>query len=261
MTMTEPSKNPVVVARDIRKSFGQNQVLKGVNLSVRASEVVVILGSSGSGKSTFLRCLNQLEDIDGGWIEIDGESIGYEYSNGRVRRLPAHRRVQQRRALGMVFQQFNLFQHLTAIGNVMEAPVSVRGITKSAARAQAMSFLEKVGLADKAHLYPYQLSGGQQQRVAIARALAMEPKVMLFDEPTSALDPELVGEVLAVMKDVAKSGTTMIVVTHEMGFASEVSDRVVFMDGGVVIQDAPFAEMAANPASPKVASFVRNAKH
>ncbi|CAH1660829.1 MULTISPECIES: amino acid ABC transporter ATP-binding protein [unclassified Chelatococcus] len=261
MTVTEHASNPVVVARDIRKSFGQNQVLKGVNLSVRASEVVVILGSSGSGKSTFLRCLNQLEDIDGGWIEIDGESIGYDYVNGRVRRLSAHRRMLQRRALGMVFQQFNLFQHLTAIGNVMEAPVSVRGIAKSTARAQAMAFLEKVGLADKANLYPYQLSGGQQQRVAIARALAMEPKVMLFDEPTSALDPELVGEVLAVMKDVARSGTTMIVVTHEMGFASEVSDRVVFMDHGVVIQDAPFEDLAANPASGKVASFVRNAKH
>ncbi|CAH1678732.1 lysine/arginine/ornithine ABC transporter/histidine ABC transporter, ATP binding subunit [Hyphomicrobiales bacterium] len=261
MNMMETRKNPVVVARDVHKSFGQNQVLKGVNLSVRASEVVVILGSSGSGKSTFLRCLNQLEDIDGGWIEIDGESMGYEYSNGRVRRLSAHRRVLQRRALGMVFQQFNLFQHLTAIGNVMEAPISVRGMAKSVAREQGMAFLQKVGLVDKANLYPYQLSGGQQQRVAIARALAMEPKVMLFDEPTSALDPELVGEVLSVMKDVAKSGTTMIVVTHEMGFASEVSDRVVFMDGGIVIQDAPFAELAANPASPKVASFVRSAKH
>ena len=259
--MTQTSRKPVVLARDVRKSFGTNEVLKGVSLSVEASEVVVILGSSGSGKSTFLRCLNQLEEIDGGWIEIDGEPAGYDYSNGHVRRLPAHRRVVQRRALGMVFQQFNLFQHLTAIGNVMEAPVSVRGLSKAAARDSGMALLEQVGLADKAHLYPYQLSGGQQQRVAIARALAMEPKVMLFDEPTSALDPELVGEVLAVMKNVAKSGTTMMVVTHEMGFASEVSDRVVFMDEGVIIQNAPFAEIAANPANAKVASFVRPAKH
>ncbi len=259
--MTKARHNPVVLARDVRKSFGANEVLKGINLSVKRSEVVVILGSSGSGKSTFLRCLNQLEDIDGGWIEIDGEPIGYTYSDGRIRRLPARRRVAQRRALGMVFQQFNLFQHLTAIGNVMEAPVSVRGLPRTVAHEQGMTLLEQVGLADHAKLYPYQLSGGQQQRVAIARALAMEPKVMLFDEPTSALDPELVGEVLAVMKNVAKSGTTMIVVTHEMGFASEVSDRVVFMDGGVVIQDAPFAELVADPACAKVASFVRNAKN
>jgi polar amino acid transport system ATP-binding protein len=248
---------PVVSAREIRKSFGDNEVLKGITLEVHASEVIVILGSSGSGKSTFLRCLNMLEEIDGGWIEIDGEPIGYEMSDGVVHRLSERRRVVQRRALGMVFQQFNLFQHLTALENVMEAPIHVKGLPVAEVRDRAEALLETVGLADRARLYPYQLSGGQQQRVAIARALAMEPKVMLFDEPTSALDPELVGEVLQVMKGVAQSGTTMIVVTHEMAFAREAADRVVFMDQGVVAQSGAFDELIANPASPKVAAFMR----
>ncbi|TKT78217.1 amino acid ABC transporter ATP-binding protein [Aquamicrobium sp. LC103] len=252
---------PVVFAHEVRKRFGENEVLRGVNLNVHASEVVVILGSSGSGKSTFLRCLNQLEEIDGGWIEIDGDPAGYEVVGGVVRPLGDRRKVLQRRALGMVFQQFNLFQHLTALENVTEAPISVRGTPKAEARDKALALLETVGLADRARLYPYQLSGGQQQRVAIARALAMEPKVMLFDEPTSALDPELVGEVLSVMKTVAKAGTTMIVVTHEMGFAQEVSDRVEFMDNGVIVQSGPFNELVSNPASAKVAAFVRQAIH
>lgn len=251
------NKRPVVMARDVRKSFGANEVLKGVTLEVAGSEVVVILGSSGSGKSTFLRCLNQLEDIDGGWIEIDGDPAGYSYANGTVRRLKPHDRVRQRRALGMVFQQFNLFEHLTALENITVAPTSVKGMSQAEARRRGLELLELVGLADRAQHYPSQLSGGQQQRVAIARALAMSPKVMLFDEPTSALDPELVGEVLAVMKSVANSGTTMIVVTHEIGFARDVADRIVFMDNGVIIQSGTYAELSGNPVSPKVASFFR----
>jgi polar amino acid transport system ATP-binding protein len=250
--------SPVVMAHEVRKRFGENEVLKGISLQVHASEVVVILGSSGSGKSTFLRCLHQLEEIDGGWIEIDGEPIGYERLGDVIRRLPERRRVIQRQALGMVFQQFNLFQHLTAMENIIEAPVYVRGLSRAEARDRAMVLLETVGLSNKAGFYPYQLSGGQQQRVAIARALAMDPKVMLFDEPTSALDPELVGEVLQVMKSVAQAGTTMIVVTHEMTFAQEVADRVVFMDQGILVQSGPFNELIANPASPKVAAFMRH---
>jgi polar amino acid transport system ATP-binding protein len=229
--------------------------LKGVSLEVRTSEVVVILGSSGSGKSTFLRCLNQLEDIEAGWIEIDGEPAGYEVVGGVIRKLNDRQRARQRRQLGMVFQQFNLFSHLTALENVIEAPIHVLGVGRSEAVDAGMELLRTVGLAEKAALYPYQLSGGQQQRVAIARSLAMKPKVMLFDEPTSALDPELVGEVLAVMKSVAQTGTTMVVVTHEMSFAREVSDRIEFMDNGVIVQSATFEDMMSNPASPKVASF------
>ena len=245
------------MARDVRKSFGPNEVLKGVSLSVQRSEVVVIVGSSGSGKSTFLRCLNQLEEIDAGWIEIDGEPAGHTIDGDRIRKLPERLRVRQRRQLGMVFQQFNLFPHLTALENVMEAPLSVKHEPRGEVHERAQQLLARVGLADRAGLYPYQLSGGQQQRVAIARALAMQPKVMLFDEPTSALDPELVGEVLEVMKTVAQAGTTMIVVTHEMAFAREVADRIEFMDGGVIIQSAGFEELVANPASPKVANFMR----
>lgn len=261
--MSDNHKRPVVLADKVRKRFGPNEVLKGVSMQVSSSEVVVILGSSGSGKSTFLRCLNQLEDIDAGWIEIDGVPAGYALKGGTISKLSERRRAWQRRDLGMVFQQFNLFSHLTAIENVMEAPIHVSGIAKAEARDAALALLETVGLSDKARLYPYQLSGGQQQRVAIARALAMKPKVMLFDEPTSALDPELVGEVLAVMKDVARSGTTMLVVTHEMSFAREVSDRVEFMDEGVIIQSATFEDMIRNPGSQKVATFVRqlNATH
>lgn len=254
---TAPNDPPVVMARDVRKSFGAHEVLKGVTMEVFASEVVVILGSSGSGKSTFLRCLNQLEDIDGGWIEIDGDPAGYSYTEGTVRRLKPHERVRQRRELGMVFQQFNLFQHLTALENVTVALISVKRVPKAEARKRGMELLELVGLADRCQYYPSQLSGGQQQRVAIARGLAMNPKVMLFDEPTSALDPELRGEVLAVMKSVANTGTTMIVVTHEIGFAKEVADRIVFMDDGVIIQTGTYAELSGKPVSPKVASFFR----
>lgn len=248
---------PTILARDVRKQFGTVEVLRGVNLEVAPSEVVVLLGSSGSGKSTFLRCINQLEEIDGGWIEIDGEPAGYRVVGSQIKQLSATERARQRRNLGMVFQQFNLFAHLTALQNIIEAPISVLGMPRARADEEGRELLARVGLADKADLYPYQLSGGQQQRVAIARALAMGPKVMLFDEPTSALDPELVGEVLGVMKSVAQSGTTMLVVTHEMTFAREVADRVCFMDQGIIIQSGNFDSLLTNPASQKVASFVK----
>ena len=248
---------PLVHAVNVTKSFHGNEVLKGIDLDVRRGEVVVLLGPSGSGKTTFLRCINQLETIDGGRIWVDGDLMGYADKDGQLYRLTDKQIAAQRRDIGMCFQRFNLFPHKTALENVMEAPVQVKGVKKKDAKARAVELLERVGLGDKPAAYPAQLSGGQQQRVAIARALAMEPKLMLFDEPTSALDPELVGEVLAVMRELAASGMTMIVVTHEMGFAREVADEVVFMDGGVVVEQGPPAEVIGNPQQTRTKDFLR----
>ena len=233
---TADAGRPLVHAVNVTKAFQGTEVLKGIDMDVRRGEVVVLLGPSGSGKTTFLRCINQLETIDGGRIWVDGDLMGYEDRGGTLHRLPDKRIAAQRRDIGMCFQRFNLFPHKTVLENVVEAPVHVKGVRKKDATAKALELLEQVGLADKPSAYPSQLSGGQQQRVAIARALAMDPKLMLFDEPTSALDPELVGEVLKVMRDLARGGMTMIVVTHEMGFAREVADRVVFMAEGEIVE-------------------------
>jgi polar amino acid transport system ATP-binding protein len=250
------SELPLVHAVNVHKSFHGVEVLKGIDLDVASGQVVCLLGPSGSGKTTFLRCINQLETIQGGRIWVDGDLAGYEEKGGRLHRLHEKRIAAQRRSIGMVFQRFNLFPHMTAVENVMEAPVHVAGTGKGEARQRALSLLERVGLADHSDKYPSQLSGGQQQRVAIARALAMDPKLMLFDEPTSALDPELVGEVLTVMRELAKGGMTMIVVTHEMGFAREVADRVVFMDDGVVVEQGPPREVINNPQHPRTQAFL-----
>jgi polar amino acid transport system ATP-binding protein len=248
---------PLVHAVNVLKSFDGNQVLKGIDLDVRKGQVVCLLGPSGSGKTTFLRCINQLESIDGGRIWVDGELMGYEERAGRLHHLSDKATAAQRREIGMVFQRFNLFPHMTALENIMEAPVQVKGEGKAAARERAIALLDRVGLQDKPSAYPAQLSGGQQQRVAIARALAMQPKLMLFDEPTSALDPELVGEVLAVMRELATEGMTMIVVTHEMSFAREVADHVVFMDGGVVVEEGDPTSVINNPQHDRTRSFLR----
>ncbi|GLY80825.1 amino acid ABC transporter ATP-binding protein [Actinoallomurus iriomotensis] len=246
----------MVHAAGVRKRFGHLEVLNGIDLDVAAGEVVVVLGPSGSGKSTFLRCINHLETIDGGSIHVDGELIGFRAEGGRVRHLRKREITRQRREIGMVFQQFNLFPHLTVLQNIVEAPTGVRREPSARAREHALELLRRVGLEDKAGAYPRQLSGGQQQRVAIARALAMRPKLMLFDEPTSALDPELVGEVLATMKSLADDGLTMIVVTHEIGFAREVADRVVFMDDGLVVESGPPSQVLENPANPRTKAFL-----
>jgi polar amino acid transport system ATP-binding protein len=246
----------LVRARNVHKAFGPHEVLKGIDLDVAPGEVVVILGPSGSGKSTFLRCINHLEAIDQGSIEVDGEQIGYRLHNGRLDKLSNREIAVQRRKIGMVFQQFNLYPHMTALENVIEAPVGVHGQGRDEAIRYGRELLTRVGLADKIDSYPRQLSGGQQQRVAIARALAIRPKLMLFDEPTSALDPELVGEVLATMRDLAKQGLTMIVVTHEISFAGEAADRVVFMDGGNVIESGPPSEVLSRPQHPRTRSFL-----
>jgi polar amino acid transport system ATP-binding protein len=248
---------PLVHAVNVTKAFHGNEVLKGIDMDVRTGEVVCLLGPSGSGKTTFLRCINQLETIDGGRIFFDSELLGYDDRGGTLHRLHDKRIAAQRREIGMVFQRFNLFPHMTALDNIMEAPVRVKGEKKKAVKARALELLDQVGLKDKPSAYPAQLSGGQQQRVAIARALAMKPKLMLFDEPTSALDPELVGEVLRVMRALADDGMTMIVVTHEMGFAREVADRVVFMDGGVVVEEGPPSTVISNPQHERTKSFLR----
>ncbi len=249
---------PMVDARGIRKSFGSNEVLKGIDLTVNRGEVLCLLGPSGSGKSTFLRCINHLETISGGRLFVDGELIGFHERDGVLYEMKPTDIAQQRREIGMVFQRFNLFPHLTALENVIEAPMGVKGLSKEQAVSKAREVLASVGLAEKADAYPSQLSGGQQQRVAIARALAMEPKLMLFDEPTSALDPELVGDVLDVMRKLAQSGMTMIVVTHEMGFAREVADQVVFMDQGVVVEAGAPSEVLDSPKNARTQAFLRS---
>lgn len=250
------SETVLVRARGVHKAFGPLEVLKGIDLDVAAGEVVVILGPSGSGKSTFLRCINHLETIDQGFIEVDGEQIGFRLKNGRLNKLTNREIAAQRSRIGMVFQQFNLYPHMTALENVIEAPIGVHKQSREEATRYARELLTRVGLSEKFDAYPRQLSGGQQQRVAIARALAIRPRLMLFDEPTSALDPELVGEVLATMRDLAKEGLTMIVVTHEIGFAKEAADRVVFMDDGVVVEQGPPSEVLANPKHPRTRSFL-----
>ncbi|MFB9375469.1 amino acid ABC transporter ATP-binding protein [Kineococcus gynurae] len=254
--MSTPTPHPLVHAVNVTKSFGHVEVLKGIDLDVHAGEVVCLLGPSGSGKTTFLRCINSLERIDGGRIWVDGDLVGLREVDGRLHRLTDRQIAAQRRDIGMVFQRFNLFPHMTALENVIEAPIRVRGESRADATRRATELLDRVGLADRRQNYPAQLSGGQQQRVAIARALAMRPKLMLFDEPTSALDPELVGEVLAVMRELAADGTTMIVVTHEVAFAREVADQVVFMDGGVVVEAGPPAEVIGNPRHERTRSFL-----
>jgi polar amino acid transport system ATP-binding protein len=253
---TVNDEEPLVHAVNVTKAFHGNEVLKGIDMDVRRGEVVVLLGPSGSGKTTFLRCINQLENIDGGRIWVDGDLMGYEERGDRLHRLPDKRIAQQRRDIGMCFQRFNLFPHKTALENVIEGPIQVKGVDRKQARARASQLLEQVGLGDKPAAYPSQLSGGQQQRVAIARALAMDPKLMLFDEPTSALDPELVGEVLKVMRELAQQGMTMIVVSHEMGFAREVADRVVFMDAGVVVEEGKPSDVILRPQHNRTRSFL-----
>ncbi|MFD8144731.1 amino acid ABC transporter ATP-binding protein [Streptomyces sp. NPDC059708] len=249
----------MVDVRGVHKSFGPLEVLRGIDLTVRAGEVTVILGPSGSGKSTLLRTINHLEKVSRGWISVDGELIGYRRSRGRLYELKEKEVLRQRTRIGFVFQNFNLFPHLTVLENLVEAPVSALRRPRAQAEATARRLLGRVGLSDRADAYPRQLSGGQQQRVAIARALALEPKVLLFDEPTSALDPELVGEVLDVIKDLARAGTTMIVVTHEIGFAREVADTVVFMDGGAVVEQGPPASVLDHPGHPRTRAFLSKA--
>lgn len=250
--------HPMLEARNVKKSFGTLSVLNGITLSIDAGQVLCLLGPSGSGKSTFLRCINHLEKINGGRIYVDGELMGYEEKGGDLYEMKPSDIANQRKQIGMVFQKFNLFPHLNALDNVMIAPMGVLGLPKQAARILAMELLERVGLTDKANVYPAQLSGGQQQRVAIARALAMEPKLMLFDEPTSALDPELVGDVLSVMRDLAKTGMTMIVVTHEMGFAREVADHVAFMDQGLVVESGIPMQVLDNPRHERTRAFIKS---
>ncbi len=247
---------PMVKADQVHKSFGHVEVLKGISLEVRTGEVFCLLGPSGSGKSTFLRCINHLERVDAGRLSVDGQLVGYKERAGKLYELNENEIADQRRDIGMVFQRFNLFAHMTALQNVMMAPIQVRNESKKDTRDRSLQLLDRVGLAEQSHKYPSQLSGGQQQRVAIARALAMKPKLMLFDEPTSALDPELVGEVLDVMRDLAESGMTMIVVTHEIGFAREVGDSLVFMDGGVVVEQGAPREVLSNPQHPRTQAFL-----
>jgi polar amino acid transport system ATP-binding protein len=257
MTTTQESK-PMVLAESVCKNFGALRVLKGITLEVGKGQVLVMVGPSGSGKSTFLRCINHLEQVNAGRLYVDGDLIGYrEKKRGdKLYEISPRDAAKQRRDIGMVFQHFNLFPHRTALENLVEAPMHVKRVKKADAVARAKDLLDQVGMAEKATAYPAQLSGGQQQRVAIARALAMNPKLMLFDEPTSALDPELVGEVLEVMKKLAQEGMTMVVVTHEMGFAREVADQLVFMDGGVVVESGPPREVLANPKHERTKAFL-----
>jgi polar amino acid transport system ATP-binding protein len=246
----------MVKAEAVHKRFGQLEVLKGIDLEVNRGEVTCMLGPSGSGKSTFLRCINHLEKINSGRLSVDGELVGYRESGGKLHELRDRDVIQQRTHIGMVFQHFNLFPHMTALENVTLAPTRVLGVSRDEARTRGRKLLDRVGLGEKVDTYPVALSGGQQQRVAIARALAMEPKLMLFDEPTSALDPELVGDVLDVMRQLATDGMTMIVVTHEMGFAREVGDTAVFMDGGVVVESGPPKQVLVNPQQERTKLFL-----
>ena len=258
--MSQNDETPVVIqVEGVHKTFGDLHVLKGCDLTVRSGEVAVLVGPSGSGKSTLLRCINQLEEPTAGRVLVDGVVQGYRAEplpDGRWQKLRPAEIAAQRSRIGMVFQRFHLFPHLTALANVMEAPVQVRGLPRAAAEAKARELLERVGLGDRADHYPSELSGGQQQRVAIARALAMDPELMLFDEPTSALDPELVSEVLGVLKDLAADGMTMVVVTHEMGFAREVADRVVFMDEGRILESGTAEQVIDHPRSERLKGFL-----
>ncbi|MFC9764501.1 amino acid ABC transporter ATP-binding protein [Rhodococcus jostii] len=254
-TEAHPAEYAVEV-RGVHKSFGALEVLRGVDLLVRKGEVTVILGPSGSGKSTLLRTLNHLEKVDRGTIRIDGDLIGYRRKGSKLHELRERDILKQRSRIGFVFQNFNLFPHLTVLENVIEAPVSAQGRDRPEVEAEAIALLERVGVGDKAHEYPRQLSGGQQQRVAIARALALRPAVILFDEPTSALDPELVGEVLAVIKQLARDGATLVIVTHEVGFAREVADTAVFMDAGVVVEQGPPSQVIDNPQHDRTTAFL-----
>lgn len=248
--------DPVVVARGVQKRFGSVEALRDITLDVHPGEVVCLLGPSGSGKSTFLRAINHLEKISGGYLLVNGHLVGYRMKGNKLHESSMDETCARRAEIGMVFQNFNLFPHMTVLGNVVEAPQRVLKLTRETAVDRATALLDRVGLSDKLEAYPRQLSGGQQQRVAIARALAMEPRLMLFDEPTSALDPELVAEVLNVMTDLARDGMTMIVVTHEIGFALEVADRVVFMDEGVVVEMGPPQEVLTNPTHERTRSFL-----
>jgi polar amino acid transport system ATP-binding protein len=246
----------MVKAEAVHKRFGRLEVLKGISLEVNSGDVMCMLGPSGSGKSTFLRCINHLEKINAGRLWVDGSLVGYRQQGDKLHELRESEVARERARIGMVFQRFNLFPHMNALHNVIEAPTRVKGVPRERAVAQARELLERVGLADKLDAYPAQLSGGQQQRVAIARALAMEPKLMLFDEPTSALDPELVGDVLDVMRQLARDGMTMLVVTHEIGFAREVGDTLVFMDDGAVVESGPPREVLANPKHERTRAFL-----
>jgi polar amino acid transport system ATP-binding protein len=254
--MSQPTAPAMVEARQVTKSFGRVEVLKGIDLVVQPGEVLCLIGPSGSGKSTFLRCINHLEKIDGGVLSVDGELVGYRSGGDKLYELRDKEVCGKRSEIGMVFQRFNLFPHMSVLDNVTSGPVRVKRESTVTARQRAHDLLERVGLADKSTSYPNQLSGGQQQRVAIARALAMSPKLMLFDEPTSALDPELVGDVLDVMRGLARDGMTMIVVTHEMGFAREVGDSVVFMDGGVVVESGDPTTVLTAPRHPRTQAFL-----
>jgi len=246
----------MVKAEAVHKSYGRLEVLRGIDLEVYPKEVMCMIGPSGSGKSTFLRCINHLEKIDAGRLSVDGDLVGYRQRGDKLHELADREICRKRSEIGMVFQRFNLFPHMTALENIVEAPIRVKKESRAAAVAQARGLLDRVGLADKVDDYPNQLSGGQQQRVAIARALAMQPKLMLFDEPTSALDPELVGDVLDVMRSLAKDGMTMVVVTHEMGFAREVGDSLVFMDGGVIVETGKPRDVLANPQHDRTRAFL-----
>jgi len=246
----------MVDAQGVRKRFGRQEVLRGITLQVRTGEVMCIIGPSGSGKSTFLRCINHLEKVDAGRLTVDGELVGYREQGGKLYELRDREVCQRRADVGMVFQHFNLFPHMTALENVTVGPIRVKGEDKAAALDRAKQLLGRVGLAEKFDAYPRQLSGGQQQRVAIARALCMQPKLMLFDEPTSALDPELVSDVLDVMRSLADDGMTMVVVTHEMGFAREVGDSLVFMDGGVIVESGPPKEVLSSPTQERTQLFL-----
>ncbi|HET6302856.1 amino acid ABC transporter ATP-binding protein [Microbacterium sp.] len=254
--ITPTDTTPVLQVVGLRKTYGDNVALDGVDFEVHAQEVVAVLGPSGSGKSTLVRCIDQLETIQGGAMYLDGELLGYEVHNGSIRPLRDSDVQRQRRRMGMVFQQFNLFPHWTVLRNITEAPIKVHGMSPAEARERAMELLTRVGLADKADAHPRQLSGGQQQRVAIARAVAARPRIVLFDEPTSSLDPELVDEVLQVMKGLAESGMTMVVVTHELEFARNVADRCVFMAEGKVIEDRASKDFFADPRSSRLRTFL-----